>query len=81
MRTTTQVGTRGQVTLPAEIRRAVGLRAGDTLVVSIDEGRVVLERAVVVPVELYTDERVAEFARAAELSEEEIAEARRRWGL
>lgn len=81
MRTTTQLGGRGQVTLPADVRKAMGLKPGDTLVVIVEAGRVVLEPAVVVPVELYSDERVEEFARAAEMSAEEIAEAKRRWGV
>ena len=81
MTATAQLGTRGQITLPAEVRRAVGLRPGDTLLVRVVEGRVVLEPAVVMPLELYTEERAAEFARAAEMSEEELARARRRWGL
>jgi antitoxin PrlF len=81
MRATTQLGSRGQVTLPADLRKAMGLRPGDTLVVRLEDGRLVLEPAVVVPVELYSDERVEEFARAAEMSVEEIAEAKRRWGV
>jgi antitoxin PrlF len=81
MRATTQLGSRGQVTLPADVRKAMGLRPGDTLVVRLEEGRLVLEPAVVVPVEQYSDERVEEFARAAEMSAEEVAEAKRRWGV
>jgi AbrB family looped-hinge helix DNA binding protein len=81
MQLTAQVGTRGQITLPAEIRKAVGLRSGDTLLVRVEEGKVVLEPAVVLPLELYTEDRVSEFARAAEMSDEEVARARRRWGL
>jgi antitoxin PrlF len=67
--------------LPAEVRKAMGLKPGDTLVVSLEEGRLVLEPAVVLPIELYTEERVEEFARAAEMSAEEMARARRRWGV
>ncbi len=69
------------MTLPAEVRKAMGLKPGDTLVVSLEEGRLVLEPAVVLPIELYTEDRVEEFARAAEMSAEEMAEARRRWGV
>ncbi|MFH1177124.1 MAG: AbrB/MazE/SpoVT family DNA-binding domain-containing protein [Acidobacteriota bacterium] len=79
MRTITQLTSRGQITLPAEIRKAAGLRAGDTLVVRIEGGRVILDPAVLVPVELYSGERIREFARAAEMTENELAEARERW--
>ena len=81
MRATTQLGSRGQVTLPAEVRKAMGLKPGDTLVVHLEDGRLVLEPAIMLPIELYTEERVGEFARAAEMSAEELAEARRRWGV
>jgi len=77
----TQLSPRGQVTLPAAIRKALGLKAGDTLLLRVEEGRVVLEPARVLPVEAYTEERIQEFAQAAEVSEEELAAFRKAWGL
>jgi AbrB family looped-hinge helix DNA binding protein len=38
----TRVSTKGQVVLPVPLRRRIGLRAGDSLDVSIEEGRIVL---------------------------------------
>lgn len=76
-----QLSERGQVTLPADVRRALGLHAGDAFRVEIEEGRIVLQPVEVMPVELYSDERIAEFLAAGELTEEELAEARARWGL
>lgn len=75
-----QVSPRGGLTLPAEIRREAGVHAGDTLVVSVEDGRILLQPAVVVPVERYTDERVREFAASAEMTPKEIARAKRKWG-
>ena len=69
------------MTLPAEVRKAMGLKPGDTLVVHLEDGRLVLEPAIMLPIELYTEERIGEFARAAEMSAEELVEARRRWGV
>jgi len=69
------------VTLPAAIRKALGLKAGDALLLGIEEGRVVLEPARVLPVEAYTEERIREFTQAAEVSEEELAAFRKAWGL
>lgn len=74
-----QVSGRGQVTLPVSTRRALGIESGDALVVRVESGRIVLEPVEVVPVEHYDDDRIAEFARAAELSDAEIAEARAAW--
>lgn len=74
-----QLSPRGQVTLPAGLRRSLGLRAGDAFRVRVDDGRVVLEPVEVVPIELYDDERIAEFERAASMSDEELERARDAW--
>ena len=76
-----QLGKRGQLTLPAEVRRALGLKPGDALAVRLEEGRVVLEPAVVLPVEIYDEERIREFEEAARLSPEEAERIRKRWNL
>lgn len=75
-----QLSPRGQVTLPAALRRALGLRAGDAFRVRIEDGRIVLDPVDVVAIELYDDERVAEFDRASSMSEEELQRARSTWG-
>ncbi len=76
-----QLGKRGQLTLPSEVRRALGLKPGDALAVRLEEGRVVLEPAVVLPVEIYDEERIREFEEAARLSPEEAERIRKRWNL
>jgi antitoxin PrlF len=76
-----QLSPRGQVTLPIEVRNALGVKAGDALVVSIDEGRIVLSPAVVTPVERYTDARLAEFEEASRMTADEVRAARTKWGL
>lgn len=75
-----QLSSRGQITLPAKVRTAVGVKPGDPLAISVEEGRIVISPALLLPVEHYTDERVAEFAQAAELNGDELAEVRRKWG-
>lgn len=42
---TTTVSSKAQIVLPAEIRRALGIRPGDRLEISVDGERIVLERA------------------------------------
>ncbi len=81
MKIITQLSPRGQVTLPAAIRKALGLKAGDALLLRVEEGRVVLEPARLLPVEAYTEERIQEFTQAAEVSEEALAAFRKAWGL
>lgn len=79
--TLVQLSGRGQITLPAEVRKALSLRSGDAFQVRIDDGRIVLEPVEVMPVELYTEERVKEFLENSELTENELAQARKAWGL
>lgn len=76
-----QLSPRGQLTLPAEVRRALGLRAGDAFSVRIEGGEIVLGAVEVTPVELYSDAQLREFEGNAELTDEELAQARAAWGL
>lgn len=61
---TTFLTERGTLTLPASIRKTLGLRGKQQLIVETNKaGEIVLRPAAVVPVELYTEQRIAEFAR------------------
>lgn len=74
-----QLSSRGTVTLPAALRRELGLSAGDVLTVKVANGAIVLTPAVLTEVEAYTDERIREFGGAARMSENELSAARRAW--
>ena len=76
-----QVSGRGTVTLPARIRKELGLREGDVLRVRLVDGSIQLTPTAVVPIELYTEERIAEFLAAAEMTSEELAAVDEAWGL
>lgn len=76
-----QMSPRGQVTLPIDIRNALGVKAGDAMVVSIEDGRIVLSPAAVTPIERFTDERLAEFEQASHMTAAEVRAARTKWGL
>jgi len=65
--------------LPAEVRRSLGLIEGDVLSVSVKDGRIVLTPSVVTPVELYSEERIAEFVAGSEMTDDDVSTARRRW--
>lgn len=53
---------RGVITIPAKLREAFGLKAHDELLVEPVVDGILLRPSVSVPVELYTEERIAEFA-------------------
>ena len=76
-----QLSPRGQLTLPAEVRKALGLRAGDAFSVRIEDGEIVLGAVEITPVELYSDARLKEFEQNAEMTDDELAQARAAWGL
>jgi AbrB family looped-hinge helix DNA binding protein len=67
MKTTLTITDRGAITLPAELRRQLGVKGGDRLIAeATPEG--LLLRPAVLPVEVYNDARIAEFdAAEAEL--------------
>jgi antitoxin PrlF len=60
---------RGVITLPAKLRQIMGLKADDRLIAEITAEGILLRPTVTLPVELYSDARVAEFdAAEAELA-------------
>lgn len=70
MKTTLTVTDRGTITLPAKLRRQLGIKADDQLIAEATPDGLLLRPAITLPVEIYTDARVAEFdAAEAELGE------------
>ena len=74
MKTTLTVTSRGVVTLPAKLRRALGLKADDQLIAETTAEGLLLRPAVTLPVEIYSEKRVREFDEA----EAELARVLRR---
>lgn len=62
MRAKVKINERGVVTIPVAFREAFGLDADDELIVEETEAGILLRPAVSVPIELYTEERISEFA-------------------
>lgn len=58
------VTSRGIVTLPVKLRRALGLRADDHLIAETTPDGLLLRPAVTLPVEVYTEQRIREFDEA-----------------
>ena len=61
MRTEISIGRRGAITLPAKLRKKFGLSQNDKLIVEDTDQGLLLRPAVSMPVEIYTEERIAEF--------------------
>jgi AbrB family looped-hinge helix DNA binding protein len=53
---------RGVITIPAALRRALGLKANDELIVEQCPEGILLRPSVSVPIELYSEGRIDEFA-------------------
>ena len=81
MKTTVSVTERGVITLPAKLRKALGLKADDQLIAETTSEGLLLRPAVTLPVEIYTPEREQEFDEGeAELAQvlESVGVARKR---
>lgn len=68
---TVAVSPRGQLTLPAELRRRLGIREGSMLTVEERQGGLFLRPAAVVELTMYSDREIAAWDAADELGEEE----------
>jgi AbrB family looped-hinge helix DNA binding protein len=64
MKTTLSVSRRGAITLPAKLRKALGIQGEDLLLAETTPEGVLLRPAVALPVETYTRERLDEFGGA-----------------
>lgn len=63
MRQKITINERGALTIPSRLRRAFGIRPNDELILEETEQGILLRPVISVPVELYTENRIAEFAR------------------
>src|SRR5206468_11274175 len=62
---TVKLGKKGQMSIPKAILKRVGLEGDTTLLVdTTPEGAIVLRPAPIYPIEIYSDQRVREFAAA-----------------
>lgn len=65
------------MTLPKEFRKRLGIDRGGVVMASVSEDGIVFHPAVAYPIELYSEERVAEFDQAEEELARHLAEQRR----
>lgn len=71
-----KVGRRGTVVLPAKLRRRLGIEEGSFVVAEEHKDGILIRPAKVVPIEIYTPERRAEFLLNNAVS---AADYRRAW--
>jgi antitoxin PrlF len=64
MKTTLTITSRGVVTLPAKLRKALGLNAEDQLIAETTPDGLLLRPAVTLPIEIYSEKRIREFDEA-----------------
>jgi bifunctional DNA-binding transcriptional regulator/antitoxin component of YhaV-PrlF toxin-antitoxin module len=80
----TRIGKRGTIVLPAKMRRRYGFEEGTMVVAEESPYGVLLRPAALLPVEIYTPERKAEFLLANSVDKQDYAKARevvRKMGL
>jgi len=66
------INERGVITIPAALRRACGLKANDELILENTAEGILLRPAVSVPIEVYTEDRIREFASDEEAISEHL---------
>jgi AbrB family looped-hinge helix DNA binding protein len=79
-----KVGKRGTIVLPAKMRRRYGIEEGTMVVAEESPYGILIRPATVLPVEIYTPERKAEFLLTNAVDEKDYRDARaevRRMGL
>ena len=71
MSETLVVSSRGQITLPAALRKRLGIRSGDVVILEEHGNEVVLKPGIVFEVQLYSDEQIAQWDAEDKLSDQE----------
>ena len=71
MNQTLVVSSRGQITLPATLRKRLGIKGGDVMILEDRGDEVVLKPGMVVELQLYGQEQIARWDEEDALSDEE----------
>ncbi len=74
MSETLLVSSRGQITLPASVRKRLGIKGGDVVILEERGNEVVLKPGAVFEIELYSDAQIAQWDAQDQISEKERAE-------
>lgn len=71
MSSTLVVSSRGQITLPAATRKRLGIKGGDVVILEDRGGEIVLKPGVVLEIQSYGDEQIAQWDADDRLDEDE----------
>ena len=71
MTTTLVVTNRGQVTLPVAMRKRLGIKGGDVVILEDRGSEIVLKPGVVLELDLYDDEQIAQWDADDRLEDDE----------
>lgn len=74
-RTTTRIGQRGTVVIPAELRKRYQLTEGSTVIAEPRDEGILLRPAAVLPLETYSPRRKAEFLLSNAVDADDYEEA------
>jgi AbrB family looped-hinge helix DNA binding protein len=74
-RETSKVGKRGAIVIPASLRKRFGIEEGTLVITEEREDGILIRPAVALPVENYSQERVAEFLLSNAVDAEDYANA------
>jgi bifunctional DNA-binding transcriptional regulator/antitoxin component of YhaV-PrlF toxin-antitoxin module len=64
MKATLSISGRGLIALPAKMREAAGIQPQDNIIAETTPEGILLRPAATIPIEIYSDERIAEFEQA-----------------
>lgn len=71
MNETLVVSSRGQITLPAAIRKRLGIKSGDVVMLQDRGNEIVLKPGIALEVQQYTDGQMTQWDREDKLSKQE----------
>ncbi|MFH0730568.1 MAG: AbrB/MazE/SpoVT family DNA-binding domain-containing protein [Pseudomonadota bacterium] len=80
MKQTLIVSNRGQLTLPANLRKRFGIKDGGAVILEERGNEIVLKPAMVLEIEMYTDAQVSAWDEADQLDDTERATLLKRLG-
>ena len=78
MKHTLSVSQRGQITLPAEVRRSLRIPEGGVVTLELRNGEAVIRPAAVTEIEVYSDEDIAAWDKEDRLDAESRKRIRRK---